>query len=205
MEDIRVISDIQYNICDIARKILSILWNNIYEFSKHLSKEKQDAEEYEKVNIVVTRILQMYEDDILRLAYSYLHNMQEAEDIVQETLIKYWEKAPVNMDAAQEKAWLFTVASNLSKNRIRYKKLRATDELLDSLIQEKREDLSFVWEAVRSLPVKYREVIHLFYYDGYTSNDIARILKRNNNSVRSDLSRGREQLKKILKEAYDFE
>ena len=70
---------------------------------------------------------------------------------------------------------------------------------------EEREDLSFVWDAVKKLPEKYREVIHLFYYEGYQTKEISKILSRNESSVRSDLKRGRERLKDLLREAYDFE
>ena len=79
---------------------------------------------------------------------------------------------------AYEKAWLFRVASNLSKNRISYNKIRSTDELNESLIAEEREDLSFVWEAVKELPVKYKEVIHLFYYEELSTAEIANILQK---------------------------
>ena len=97
------------------------------------------------------------------------------------------------------------VAANLSKNRIDYNRLRDTDELNEELIAEEREDLSFVWEAVKSLPEKYREAIHLYYYEGYSTGQMAVLLERKESSVRSDLKRGREKLKMILKEAYDFE
>lgn len=189
----------------VQDKIQVIIEKIVCHFSRTADKENKSLSQTEEINATAVRILSLYENDILRMAYSYLHNMEDAEDIVQETVIRYWQKAPQNMDMAKEKAWLFTVAANLSKNKIRYKKLRKTDELLDTLIQEEREDLSFVWEAVKTLPVKYRETVHLFYYEGYSTRDIAKILNRNENSVRSDLRRGREQLKKILKEAYDFE
>ena len=146
----------------------------------------------------------MYGNDILRMAYSYLHNMEDAEDIVQDVLICYWKKAPDKLAGMQEKVWLLKVAANLSKNKLRYKKIREADELSDTLVSEEREDLSFVWEAVKELPVKYREAIHLYYYEGYSTSDISNILERNESSVRSDLRRGREQLRGILKEAYDF-
>lgn len=190
--------NIQYKIKTILRKISCWFSGAEENKNKELSKSKER-------NAVAARILNLYENDILRMAYSYLHNMEDAEDIVQDTVISYWQKAPENMDTIKEKAWLLTVAANLSKNKIRYKKLRKTDELSDTLIQEERDDLSFVWEAVKTLPVKYREVVHLFYYEGYPTRDIAKILNRNESSVRSDLRRGRERLKKILKEAYDFE
>ena len=205
MEGIWQLSEKIYKEENIHHNMREIIWKLIYSFSRIADKEKKTLADSEEMNVTVVRVLKLYENDILRIAYSYLHNMEDAEDIVQETVISYWKKAPENMNAIKERAWLFTVATNLSKNKIRYKKLRKTDELLDTLVQEEREDLSFVWEAVKTLPVKYREVIHLFYYEGYATRDIAKILNRNESSVRSDLRRGREQLKKILKEAYDFE
>lgn len=151
------------------------------------------------------RLLDTYGNSILRLAYSYLHNYSDAEDILQETLIRYLQNAPQVAGPFHEKAWLLKVAANLSKNRIDYNRLRDTDELNDELVVEEREDLSFVWEAVKSLPEKYREVIHLYYYEGYSTGQVAELLGRKESSVRSDLKRGREKLKMILKEAYDFE
>ena len=70
---------------------------------------------------------------------------------------------------------------------------------------EEKSDLSFVWEAVKAHKPAQREAIHLFYQEGYSTKEIADILGRNESSVRSDLKRGREALKTILKEAYDFE
>lgn len=146
-----------------------------------------------------------YGNNILRFAYSYLHNMSDAEDVLQETLIRYIESAPIFLNKTHEKAWLLRVAANLSKNRIKYNNIRKTDELMEDLIAEEKEDLAFVWEAVRQLPEKYRDVIHLFYQEGYSTREIAGILNRKEATVRSELSRGREKLKEILKEAHDFE
>ena len=114
------------------------------------------------------------------------------------------------LNKAHEKAWLLRVAANLSKNRLSYNKLRQTDELneeltAEGLTAEGREDLSFVWDAVRQLPVQYREAVHLFYYEGLSTRQIASVLDRSEATIRSDLHRGREQLKRILKEAYGFE
>lgn len=157
------------------------------------------------INMTAEEILNDYGNSVLRMAYSYLHNMSDAEDILQETLIKYIQTAPDFKTTDHKKAWLLRVASNLSKNKISYNKLRNTDELNEELVAEEREDLSFVWEAVKELPLHYREAVHLFYYEGYTTAQIAKILKRNESSVRSDLRRGRQKLKILLKEVYDFE
>ena len=150
------------------------------------------------------RMLDRYGDSILRLSYSYLHNMSDAEDVVQETLIKYMKTAPAFENEAHEKAWLLRVAANISKNKIDYNKVRQADELDERLAAEEREDLSFVWEAVKSLPDNMREVIHLFYHEGYSTKEIASMLKRNESTVRSDLKRGRDKLRLVLKEVYDF-
>ena len=131
--------------------------------------------------------------------------MADAEEILQDTLIKLLTAAPSFESETHKKAWLLRVAANLSKNRIEYNALRVSDELDENLAEEGREDLSFVWEAVKNLPVQFREVIHLHYYEGYSTSEIAKLLERNPATVRSDLHRAREKLKSILKEAYDFE
>lgn len=167
--------------------------------STSLSRDKAD------VNRQMEYILDEYGNSILRLAYSYVHNMSDAEDILQDTLVQFIKTAPLFENGVHAKAWLLKVASNISKNRISYNRLRITDELNEELIAEEREDLSFVWDAVKSLPDKYREVIHLFYYEGYTTAHIAKILKQNDSTTRSLLNRGRSKLKEILKEEYDFD
>lgn len=163
------------------------------------------AAERAAINERAEYILNTYGDSILRYAYSYLHNMSDAEDILQDTLIQYLKTGPVFENAAHEKAWLLRVAANLSKNRLDYNSIRKTDELNEELAADERDDLSFVWETVKSLPVKYREVIHLFYHEGCSVREISNILKRPEATVRSDLHRGRERLREILREEYDFD
>lgn len=148
------------------------------------------------------QLLNEYGNNILRMAYSYLHNMSDAEDVLQDTLLQYLKAAPVLENRSHEKAWLLRVAANLSKNRIKYNSLRKTDELDETLAAEQREDLSFVWEAVKKLPLHDRAIFHLFYHEGYSTAEIAGILKMKESTVRSRLRRGRINLKKILKEAY---
>lgn len=161
--------------------------------------------EKEGINTQAERLLKEYGNSILRLAYSYVHNMSDAEDILQDTLIQYIKARPSFESALNEKAWLMKVTGNLSKNRIKYNSIRTADELSEQLISSEAEDLSFVWDAVKELPIKYREVIHLYYYEGYSTAQIAEILSKNEQTVRSLLSRGRSNLKAVLKEVYDFE
>lgn len=77
---------------------------------------------------------------------------------------------------------------------------RQADQLEETLVAQEREDLSYVWEAVKALPVPYREAIHLFYYEGYSTAQIAQILDQKESTVRSRLKRGREKLKPLLEE-----
>lgn len=151
------------------------------------------------------RLLEEYGNSILRLAYSYLHNMGDAEDVLQETMIRLLKTEPELQSRTHEKAWLLRVAANLSKNRISYNALRKTDELNETLAAEQRDDLSFVWEAVKTLPEQYREAIHLYYYEGYSTAETAELLNIKESTLRTNLSRARERLKEILKEVYDFE
>mgnify|MGYP002612104031 CR=1 FL=1 len=153
------------------------------------------AQAWPEVNARAEKLLDAYGDLLLRYAYSYLHNMADAEEVLQDTLVQFLKTAPVFLNKAHEKAWLLRVAANLSKNRLSYNKLRQTDELSEELTAEGRGEL----------PVQYREAAHLFYYEGLSTRQIASVLDRSEATIRSDLHRGREQLKRILKEAYDFE
>ena len=107
------------------------------------------------VNVRAAEILDTHGNAILRYAYSYLHNMEDAEEVLQDTLVQFLKTAPAFESEAHEKAWLLRVAGNLSKNRLSYNAVRAADELNDELVAENRDDLSFVWQAVRDLPEKY--------------------------------------------------
>lgn len=186
---------------------LGIVWGQLRRFFAALMAEvdtRQGSGDRAKVDRQAERLLTEYGNSILRLAYSYLHNMSDAEEILQDTLVQFLKTAPVLDSTEHEKAWLLRVAANLSKNRLDYNKTRLADELNEELIAEEREDLSFVWEAVKALPANQREVIHLFYHEGYTTAEIGKILGRRESTVRSDLRRGRTKLKEVLKEAYDF-
>lgn len=180
-------------------------WAGVFARREPTAEVRLSAAEREKVNAQAERLLEQYGNSVLRLAYSYLHNMADAEEILQESLIQFLKTAPRLENERHEKAWLLRVAGNLSKNRIAYNRLRRADELDEALAAEEREDLSFVWEAVKGLPVRDREVIHLFYYEGFSTGEIAQILGQKEATVRSRLVRGRGKLREVLKEAYDFE
>ena len=168
-------------------------------------EEEQEEVNRAALNQRAEQILSIYGNSILRYAYSYLHNRSDAEEVLQDTLVKFLQTAPIFETPQHEKAWLLRVAGNLSKNRLAYNKIRMTDELSEELAADDREELAFVWDAVKTLPEKIRTVIHLFYCEGYSTAEIAQLLGRNEATVRSDLHRGRARLRETLKEVYDFE
>ncbi len=156
-----------------------------------------------EVNRKAEALLDAHGSSILRLAYAYLHNLADAEEVLQDTMVKYLQTAPELNGPEHEKAWLLRVAANLSKNRLAYNRVRRADdvdELSETLVGQQREDLSFVWDAVKQLPVKYRDAVHLFYYEGYSTAQIASIVGRPEVTVRSDLRRARIKLKDMLGE-----
>ena len=179
-------------------RIKNLIMKMVFGGSKKMA---ESAEVSERAAV----LLDTYGNSILRYAYTYMHNMSDAEDVLQETLIRFIKAEPKFENKAHEKAWLLRVAANICKNNLKYNKSHQTDELNEMLAEENKDDLSFVWEAVKSLPEMSRETIHLYYYEGCTTAEIAEILGRNESTVRSDLYRGRNRLREILKEAYDFE
>ena len=201
----------EINMTELYKKTLHYIFIKFYCFSYSLLSKLlffspfTDSKTNVSYNESVNSALNEYGNSILRLAYSYLHNIADAEDILQDTLLQYIETKPDFKDYRHKKAWFLKVASNLSKNKIKYNKKREYTLLEENTSIHLDDDLTFVWEAVKSLPPKYSEVIHLFYYEGCSSKEIAKILSKNESTVRSLLKRGRDILKEKLKEEYDFE
>ena len=154
-------------------------------------------------------LMRKFADSILSFAYTYMQNRPDAEEILQDSMIAYLRNAPVFANDAHARAWLLTTARNLCLNRLRYNRYRRYTDLDETLSERlaapSKEDHSFLLDAVRELPENMRESIYLFYWEGYSTSQIAVLLDRKESTVRSDLSRARKRLKEILKEEYDFE
>lgn len=143
-------------------------------------------------------LIDQYENTLLRAALAILGDPYEAEDAVQDTFVRFLEKAPIFNDEGHEKAWLLTVCANGCKSRLRTRKRHSVTELLDVYPAPDGES-GEVAEAVFELPPNQRSAVHLFYYEGYSTDEIAKILGRRPGTVRSDLSRARENLRRQLK------
>ena len=145
-----------------------------------------------------------YADTVFRIAYLYMKNRPESEDIVQDTFVQLLRTQPVFSSPEKVKAWLIVTASNLCKSKLR--RLYRRDEPLDM-----HEDLTVpehpvnndVTRAVMELPDRYKTPVYLYYYIGYTSAEIAQILGRKPETIRTWLSRARAELKRKLGGDYD--
>lgn len=145
------------------------------------------------------RVVEEYSSSLLRAAYSLLKNREDSEDAVQETFLRYMEKAPVFTSREHEKAWLLRVAVNISKNHLSsawFRKRTDLKEDIPALEQEEQE----VLESVLKLSAKYRTVIHLYYYEGYSLSEISQILRSPLSTITTRLSRARKKLAILLKE-----
>ena len=136
------------------------------------------------------------ETSLYRAALAILGDPHEAEDAVQDAFVRYLEKAPADLETPS--AWLMRVLVNGCKSRLRlaWRRVGPLPDTLPAPGPEERQEL----EELFSLPPEDRAVIHLHYYEGYSTNEIAQLLGCRPGTVRSRLSRARERLRKLLVE-----
>lgn len=146
-----------------------------------------------------SKIIDMYADTLYRIAFTYLGNRSDAEDIVQETFQRYIKKKPKFDSSEYEKAWFIRVTINLCKDYLKSFWYKNTTELSEDVIAPNEENKE-IWECVRQLSPKYRIVIELYYREGYSIKEIALILKKNPSTIGNQLSRAKKLLEKMLKE-----
>ena len=115
---------------------------------------------------------------MLRAAYAVLHSTSDAQDAVQEAFLKLLQKQPTFQDSEHEKAWLLRVTVNRCKNLLKSFRRRFTVPLEDAGEVCVTDSEHQVWDAVNALPEKYRLVIHLYYYEGYSVAEIGTITGR---------------------------
>ncbi len=142
-------------------------------------------------------IVKRNEDRMFRAALAILGSKTDAEDILQDVFVKLFEKKPLLESTEHEKAWLLRVTVNLCKSRLRSPWRKKVVPLLDTFPTQTDEQQNIV-QTVLSLPAKYRIVIHLFYYEGYKTKEIAEITKQKESTVREQLTRARRMLKNFL-------
>lgn len=147
-------------------------------------------------------VIQFYSNMVYRLAFSQTKNQSDADDVFQEVFMRYIKKMPQFESENHRKAWLIRVTINCAQKLWAAPWRKKTVPLDENMIFERKED-SDLYEDLQKLPMKYRAVIHLFYYEDLSIQEISTVLRRKPSTVRTQLTRARNQLREQFKEDYD--
>ena len=138
-------------------------------------------------------------DTVYRVCFSFMKNRADTEDIVQETFLRLISHNMRFETPAHEKAWLIVTASNLCKNALKHWWRRNEDiDSLTNISQEYDFDTGETLRAIMALPKDYKTVVYMYYYEGYSTPEIARFTGSPQATVRSKLHRARKLLKESL-------
>lgn len=146
------------------------------------------------------RAIERYADTVRRICMIHLKNHADTEDIFQNVFLKYVLSTAVFESEEHEKAWFIRVTINACRDLLKSffrSRTVSLDTLLDQPAELTQEDHT-VLEAVLALPPKYRDVVYLHYYEGYTAPQIGQILKKNVNTIYTLLSRTKQALRETL-------
>lgn len=157
------------------------------------------------MKLPVEILIEKYKNNIYAVAFNICKNKHDAEDVVQDTFIQYLSHKKDFQSEEHIRAWIIRVAINKAKNKNNLFFRRNSLPLEDYIntLTFESDETQELFETVMKLPKKYRIVIHLFYYEDYSVQEIANILKITQSNVKVRLSRGRLLLRKTLKEAWD--
>ncbi len=139
----------------------------------------------------------LYRTTVFRVAFNYLKNHEDAEDISQDVFVKLYTCEKPFTDSENVKAWLIRVTINLCKNQLRSAWHRSHCELPQDIPCANNE-YSIMQDCIQRLSPDYSAVIYLFYYEGYSVKEIAKLCGISGVAVRTRLSRGRAKLKEML-------
>ncbi|MBQ9686347.1 MAG: RNA polymerase sigma factor [Oscillospiraceae bacterium] len=143
-------------------------------------------------------VFQEHSQAVYRVAYSYMKNPQDSEDAVQESFLRLIRAGLTFPDSRQERAWLIVTASNVCRDMLKAKSRQHLniDDQLDLAAPD--HEPNNVLDAILALPDKYKSAVYFYYYEGYSVNEIARMLRLPPNTVKTRLSRARKALKLTL-------
>lgn len=146
----------------------------------------------------IDTVFDKYCNTVYRLAYARVGNKYDAEDILQTVFLKLCKANVSFNDEEHLKAWLLKVTVNSSKNLLTSGFAKFTEPLSDTVAAPEHE-VSEVYSQVSKLPLKYRTVIYLHYFEGYSCLEIAKITNSNEATIKTRLKRARERLETVLK------
>lgn len=147
----------------------------------------------------ITEIYNRQVDTVYRICFSFMKNQADTEDMVQETFLRLLSSGVIFQSEEHEKAWLIVTASNLCKDLLK-KWWRKTEDIDDPALGLKSPpfEVNEVLAAILKLPADQKCVVYMYYYEGYSTLDIAAYLNCPHATVRSRLARARKVLKKKL-------
>lgn len=141
---------------------------------------------------------------VYRVCYSYMKNAADSEDIVSDVFAKLLKTGTDFQSAEHEKAWLLRTASNMCKNQLKHwwhkRESIENYENNENLQSKNQFHEDEILNIVMELPERYKDVIYLYYYEGYTTEEVAGILKKPHSTVRSLLRNARKILKGVLED-----
>jgi len=146
------------------------------------------------------RAIDLYADMVRRLCMIHLKNQADSEDVFQTVFLKYALSSAMFENEEHEKAWIIRVTINACRDLLRsffHSRTVPLEELVD-LPADTSSDVREVLDAVLDLPEKYRDVVYLYYFEGYTAPEISKIVKKNPNTVYSLLTRSKKLLREKL-------
>lgn len=149
----------------------------------------------------IRHILDVHGDALYRSAYLLLGNPHDVQDVLQEVLLRFLEKAPTFASAEHERAWLLRVTNNCCMDCLRFRRKHTyTDlDLLRECLPAPEQQAHL--EELYALPAKWKSVLILHYFEGYSVAEITKILRLSESAVKKRLQRGREALKLALSES----
>ncbi len=147
------------------------------------------------------QLIRDHADMIYRMAFAHVRNRSDADDVMQEVFLRYIRRRPVFESEEHCRRWFLRVTVNTAKSMNNSAWMRYVIPLEQEIFEEPEENR--LADALFRLPPKYRDVIHLHYYEGYKTEEIAEILGRKPATVRSQLARAREKLAELLKEEWE--
>lgn len=150
-----------------------------------------------------TKAVDNYSDSVYRMAYSYTYIKADAEDVLQNVFLKLFQSGKDFNSGEHLKQWLLRVTVNECHNLHRSfwkRNIIHMEEIEKSAQNFRTDDVIDLHNALQQLPSEYRVIIHMYYYEGYKTKEISKILKVKEATVRTRLARGRDKLRNLLEE-----
>lgn len=175
----------------------------IHPIYESIKEGKEKREEVRMKKEIFCKYIRQYETDMFRFAKSIVGNQADGEDAMQESILKAYEKIDTLRSRRKFKAWIFQILANECYQILRSRKRQEPTDPFEFCKEEhqavsQKSEEGEILSYILKIPKQYQEVLILYYYDEFSTKEIAKILDIPPGTVKSRLSRGRKQLKDLL-------